>query len=61
MSSDNRSSEDTYLLPDETAPERPDEGPAEQGLPPATCGECGGVIQQDDLVCPHCGISLVAG
>jgi YHS domain-containing protein len=26
-----------------------------------TCAECGGVISQEDLVCPHCGISLVAG
>jgi rubrerythrin len=30
-------------------------------LPQATCIECGGVIEQDDIVCPHCGISLVAG
>jgi YHS domain-containing protein len=26
-----------------------------------TCAECGGVISQEDLVCPHCGISLAAG
>ncbi len=25
------------------------------------CAECGGKIAPDDLVCPHCGISLVAG
>jgi len=25
------------------------------------CPECGGEISQADLVCPHCGISLVAG
>ncbi len=30
-------------------------------LPPATCAECGGLIEQDDVVCPHCGISLAAG
>jgi rubrerythrin len=29
--------------------------------PELTCAECGGVIESDDLVCPHCGISLVAG
>jgi Cu+-exporting ATPase len=26
-----------------------------------TCAECGGVISQEDLECPHCGISLAAG
>lgn len=25
------------------------------------CANCGGVISADDLVCPHCGISLVSG
>ena len=25
------------------------------------CPECGGEISQCDLVCPHCGISLVSG
>lgn len=25
------------------------------------CANCGGVIGPDDLVCPHCGISLVSG
>lgn len=25
------------------------------------CPECGGEISQSDLVCPHCGISLVSG
>jgi len=25
------------------------------------CANCGGVISVDDLVCPHCGISLVSG
>lgn len=25
------------------------------------CGECGGLISQSDVVCPHCGTSLVAG
>ena len=29
--------------------------------PPATCAHCGGTISQDDVVCPHCGVSLVAG
>ena len=32
------------------------------GTPPvATCAECGGTIEQEDLVCPHCGMSLVGG
>lgn len=26
-----------------------------------TCVSCGHPIKQDDLVCPNCGISLVAG
>lgn len=34
--------------------------PAEKPSPPR-CGACGGVISQDDLVCPHCGESLVGG
>jgi hypothetical protein len=34
---------------------------AESGSPATTCGECGGAIEQDDLVCPHCGISLISG
>ena len=25
------------------------------------CIECGGLISQSDVVCPHCGVSLVAG
>ncbi|MDQ3654414.1 MAG: hypothetical protein M3457_04965 [Chloroflexota bacterium] len=25
------------------------------------CANCGGAISLDDLVCPHCGISLVSG
>lgn len=25
------------------------------------CANCGGAIGADDLVCPHCGISLVSG
>ena len=25
------------------------------------CANCGGTISMDDLVCPHCGISLVSG
>lgn len=28
---------------------------------PVACAVCGGAISQDDLVCPHCGISLVSG
>jgi len=28
---------------------------------PPTCVNCGGVIGQEDFVCPHCGVSLVAG
>jgi hypothetical protein len=26
-----------------------------------TCAVCGGRIRADDVVCPHCGASLVAG
>jgi len=33
----------------------------EAGDPPSTCAKCGGTISQDDVVCPHCGVSLVAG
>lgn len=28
---------------------------------PPACANCGESISQDDLVCPHCGISLVSG
>jgi Cu+-exporting ATPase len=28
---------------------------------PPACANCGGSISQDDLVCPHCGVSLAAG
>jgi YHS domain-containing protein len=28
---------------------------------PPTCAACGGSISQDDLICPHCGMSLAAG
>ena len=28
---------------------------------PPTCAGCGGSISQDDLICPHCGVSLAAG
>lgn len=28
---------------------------------PPTCANCGGSISQDDLVCPHCSIPLIAG
>ncbi len=30
-------------------------------LPETVCPKCGGAIEQDDIVCPHCGVSLVAG
>lgn len=39
-----------------SAPEgavQPDEQPV--------CAACGGEITVDDLVCPHCGVSLAAG
>ena len=32
---------------------QPDEQPV--------CAACGGEITVDDLVCPHCGVSLAAG
>lgn len=28
---------------------------------PARCAACNGEISQDDLVCPHCGITLASG
>jgi Cu+-exporting ATPase len=28
---------------------------------PPACAHCGGSISQDDVVCPHCGLSLVSG
>jgi len=28
---------------------------------PPACAGCGGSIDQDDLICPHCGVSLAAG
>lgn len=34
-------------------PDSPEEEP--------TCAICGGRIGPDDVVCPHCGASLVAG
>ena len=38
---------------------------SESGVPnddaEPVCANCGGVIGPDDLVCPHCGISLVSG
>lgn len=40
--------------------EQSETAPSEE-LPPATCIECGGVIEQGDVVCPHCGIPLAAG
>lgn len=30
-------------------------------VPAPVCGECGGAIRPDDVVCPHCGTSLAAG
>jgi Cu+-exporting ATPase len=33
---------------------------SERPTPPA-CANCGGSIQQEDIVCPHCGVSLAAG
>ena len=26
-----------------------------------TCPECGGAIQADDVICPHCGVPLAGG
>ena len=28
---------------------------------PPTCVYCGGIISEEDVVCPHCGKSLVGG
>ncbi len=36
--------------------------PPGAGKPDETvCTNCGKPVSQDDLVCPHCGISLVSG
>lgn len=43
----------------ETSPDPRPAGEQETGEP--VCAACGGVISVDDLVCPHCGISLVSG
>ncbi len=40
-------------------PELPQTPPP--GSEAAVCIECGGRIRRDDIVCPHCGIALVAG
>jgi Cu+-exporting ATPase len=37
----------------------PEQYSATPSLP--ACASCGGSIGQDDVVCPHCGVSLVAG
>ena len=28
---------------------------------PPRCGNCNGVISQEDVICPHCGVSLAGG
>jgi P-type Cu+ transporter len=28
---------------------------------PPACANCGGSISEEDVVCPHCGVSLAAG
>lgn len=33
----------------------------ESPAPPPTCANCGKPIGQDDVVCPHCGVSLAGG
>lgn len=41
-----------------------DAGPETDSIDPdeePVCANCGGAISADDLVCPHCGISLVSG
>lgn len=47
--------------PDSPNP-NPESDPLQDGITePARCANCGGEISQDDLECPHCGISLAAG
>ena len=41
----------------ELEPQEEDFGPVEQPV----CANCGHPIEPDDIVCPNCGISLVAG
>jgi rubrerythrin len=47
-------------MQDQTSESQPSEestGPADE----ATCANCGHHIEPDDIECPSCGISLVAG
>lgn len=39
------------------APQEENSGPVEEPV----CANCGHPIEPDDIVCPNCGISLVAG
>ncbi len=42
-------------------PKRDDLEPEDNEHEPPRCAACGGTISQEDLVCPHCGVSLAAG
>jgi hypothetical protein len=44
---------------DDGATDDPEPGASPPEEP--TCALCGGRIGPDDVVCPHCGASLVAG
>lgn len=48
---------DMHDQTDETQTPGQEGGPSEQ----PTCANCGHLIEPDDIVCPNCGISLVAG
>lgn len=42
-------------------PEQQDDDTGRTNPEPPICAYCGGVISEDDLVCPHCGRTLVGG
>lgn len=35
--------------------------PVEGDPEPPRCANCNGVIGLDDVICPHCGVSLAGG
>jgi hypothetical protein len=46
--------------PDDTRSPR-EEPDAPSSTEEPVCAACGGEIGPDDVICPHCGVSLVAG
>ena len=51
------------MQPPPDSPEQRDDPPDVPAGDPdqPVCAKCGGSIDENDLVCPHCGVSLVAG